>query len=109
MPNKLDVLTLFEERKSEALDHKSLMKEFNLAPDAAFHWLARLHRQGLIRLTLKQGGRFYNLTENGRKRLKWLKQNMANRNEAIGLNWLSDQNKPARQRETAGSFLFGKK
>jgi DNA-binding transcriptional regulator PaaX len=109
MPNKLEVLTLFEERRSEALDHKSLMEKFDLAADAAFHRLSRLHKQGLIKLTSKQGGRFYSLTENGRKRLKWLKQNIANGKESIDLGWLIDKNKPTRQRETAGSFLFGKK
>ncbi len=109
MPNKLEVLKFFEERNNEALDHESLMEEFDLAADAAFHWLSRLHKQGLIKLTLKHGERFYSLTENGRKRLKWLRRNIANGKGSIDRDVIFDRNKPTRQRETASSFLFGKK
>ncbi len=107
MPNKLEVLTLFEQRKDESLDYKLLMEKFDLAADAAFHWLSRLHKQGLIRLTSKKGKKFYTLTGKGSKRLKWLRRKLTNEKKATDLDWIFDS-KPTRRRETAGSFLFGK-
>jgi len=95
MTSKLNVLQFFsqKEKNNMVVSHKMLMKQFTLTASASFRWLGRLRDQGLIEYAgiSSLGNKFYRLTEKGKQRLQWLKNNYTHKKESKGNDSILDK------------------
>ncbi|MGD0624830.1 MAG: hypothetical protein ABSB32_08950 [Thermodesulfobacteriota bacterium] len=78
MLSKMELLMLFEQRGEKSIDYKTLAEELNISNSSASMWLKRLHRQGLLTLTRKIEKKYFVLSEGGRRRLNWYRENRTN-------------------------------